>query len=118
MANSYYRVGNGPTRVIALHGWFGDHTAFASMWPYLDRSRFSYAFMDLRGYGASQTMSGEYTMEEIAADTLQLADELGWQDFALIGHSMSGKAIQQVLVAARAEAGSSHSCTGERCAVR
>jgi pimeloyl-ACP methyl ester carboxylesterase len=98
MANSYYRLGRGPTSVIALHGWFGDHSAFAPMWPYLDQSRFSYAFMDYRGYGGARMLSGQYTMEEVAADTLQLADALGWQNFVLIGHSMGGKAIQQVLV--------------------
>ena len=53
MTNSYYRLGDGPTRVIALHGWFGNHRAFAPLWPYLDGVRFSYVFMDYRGYGRS-----------------------------------------------------------------
>jgi pimeloyl-ACP methyl ester carboxylesterase len=100
MINSYYRLGDGPTRVIALHGWFGDHRAFAPIWPYLDLARFSYAFMDYRGYGGSKTLVGEYSMEEIARDTLAMADALGWDRFALIGHSMGGKAIQRVLVEA------------------
>jgi pimeloyl-ACP methyl ester carboxylesterase len=100
MPNSYYRLGNGSTRVIALHGWFGDHRAYAPIWPYLDQGRFSYAFMDYRGYGGARSITGNYTMDEIAADTLALADALGWQQFALIGHSMGGKAIQQVLVEA------------------
>ena len=39
-------------------------------------------------------------MAEIARDTLDLADALGWPRFALVGHSMGGKAIQRVLVAA------------------
>src|SRR5215471_19567197 len=98
MANHHYRLGDGPTRVIALHGWFGDHRAFAPIWPYLDQGRFSYAFMDCRGYGGSSSRHGEYSMHEIARDTLELADALGWQQFALLGHSMGGKAIQRVLV--------------------
>jgi hypothetical protein len=32
----------------------------------------------------------------IAADVLEVADRLEWQDFALVGHSMGGKAIQRV----------------------
>ena len=39
-------------------------------------------------------------MDEIAADTLALADALGWREFSLIGHSMGGKAIQRVLTRA------------------
>jgi pimeloyl-ACP methyl ester carboxylesterase len=100
MVNSHYRLGNGPRRVIALHGWFGDHHAFGPIWPYLDQARFSYAFMDYRGYGGSRAVGGEHSMEEIARDTLDLADALGWQRFSLIGHSMGGKAIQRALVEA------------------
>jgi pimeloyl-ACP methyl ester carboxylesterase len=37
-------------------------------------------------------------MEEIVADAVALADELGWQEFSWIGHSMGGVAIQRALV--------------------
>ena len=89
-------IGHGPTRVIVLHGWFGDHHAWAPAYPYLDREKFSYAFMDYRGYGASRAISGEYTMAEISADALALADELGWQRFGVVGHSMGGMAAQRL----------------------
>jgi pimeloyl-ACP methyl ester carboxylesterase len=36
-------------------------------------------------------------MAEAAADAITLADQLGWDRFSLIGHSMSGVAIQHVL---------------------
>ena len=38
-------------------------------------------------------------MEEAAADAIALADELGWDRFSLIGHSMGGKAVQVLLQA-------------------
>jgi pimeloyl-ACP methyl ester carboxylesterase len=63
----------------------------------LDEERFTYAFMDYRGYGRSKHIEGKYTIEEIASDTLALAEQLGWKKFDLLGHSMGGKAIQQVL---------------------
>jgi pimeloyl-ACP methyl ester carboxylesterase len=41
-------------------------------------------------------MAGEHTMAEIAGDAIELADELGWKHFHVIGHSMGGKAMQRV----------------------
>lgn len=102
MANTYIQIGNGPIKVIALHGWFGSGAGWGPFMQVLDEQRFTYAFMDYRGYGGSKGVQGEYTMKEIAGDTLALADRLGWQQFDLIGHSMGGKAIQQVLADAPA----------------
>ncbi|MFB9908552.1 alpha/beta fold hydrolase [Allokutzneria oryzae] len=89
--------GTGEHRVIALHGWFGDRTAFAPLWPHLDESAFTYAFPDYRGYGEAKATPGEFTMAEIAGDVLSLADHLGWEHFSLVGHSMGGMAAQRVL---------------------
>jgi pimeloyl-ACP methyl ester carboxylesterase len=95
-------IGNGPQKVMVLHGWFGDHTIWAPTWPFLDKTRFSYAFPDYRGYGASRAMAGSHTMQEIAADALALADHLEWDEFAVVGHSMGGMAAQRLAVDAGA----------------
>jgi pimeloyl-ACP methyl ester carboxylesterase len=97
MANSHLIVGKGPNKVIALHGWFGSARGWGPFAQVLDEARFSYAFMDYRGYGGSKALKGSYTMAEISADAVALADSLGWQRFSLVGHSMGGKAVQQVL---------------------
>ena len=55
-------------RVVVIPGWFGDHRAFATMFDFLDVERFSYAFIDIRGYGHSRDEAGDYTMAEIAID--------------------------------------------------
>ncbi|GAA3692161.1 alpha/beta hydrolase [Nonomuraea antimicrobica] len=90
--------GSGPHRVIALHGWLGDRTSFQKIQPYLDGDAFTYAFPDYRGYGEAMDLSGEYTLAEIAADVIALADKLGWDTFSLIGHSMGGTAMQRVML--------------------
>jgi pimeloyl-ACP methyl ester carboxylesterase len=87
-------VGSGDHRVLVLHGWFGSALGWGSLPDYLDGTTCTYAFMDLRGYGGRQQVSGEFTMEEAAADAVELADQLGWDRFSLVGHSMSGVAIQ------------------------
>ena len=91
-------IGDGPVKVAVIHGWFGDHRAFETMFDFLDVKRFSYAFVDIRGYGHSRNQAGDYTMAEIAADILALVDTLGWGDFHVVGHSMGGKAAQKVAI--------------------
>jgi esterase len=95
-------LGTGPRKVIVLHGWFGDHGIWSAAYPFLDMKKFSYAFFDYRGYGASRAMSGAYTMKEISADAIALADQLKWDKFSVVGHSMGGMAAQRVAVDAGA----------------
>ena len=91
-------IGSGSDHVIALHGWFGDHRAYAPIFDSLDTDRFTYAFPDFRGYGGSREIAGNYTIGEVARDVLALADHLGWDRFHIIGHSMGGKAAQKVAI--------------------
>jgi pimeloyl-ACP methyl ester carboxylesterase len=85
-----------------LHGWFGSALGWGHLPEYLNTTDFSYVFADLRGYGSRKGEAGQYTMAEAAADAIGLADALGWERFSLIGHSMSGVAIQHVLLQAPA----------------
>lgn len=91
-------VGHGPQKVIALHGWFGDRGGWGGLPDLIDHDNCSVAFMSYRGYGERKDEPGAYTMAEISADALAMADDLGWQRFALVGHSMGGMAIQRVFV--------------------
>jgi pimeloyl-ACP methyl ester carboxylesterase len=101
VASTPVTVGSGDHHVLVLHGWFGSAQGWGPLPGYLDTAASTYVFMDLRGYGARRDVAGEFTMEEAAADAIALADELGWDRFSLIGHSMSGQAIQHVLLRAR-----------------
>ncbi|AJO79608.1 alpha/beta fold hydrolase [Pseudomonas sp. MRSN 12121] len=93
----HIKLGNGPRRVILLHGWFGDHQIYKSIFPYLDTERYTYVFPDVRGYGLSWHIKGQFTCEEMLADVMALADNLGWKRFHFAGHSMAGKVVQLAL---------------------
>lgn len=95
-------IGSGPVKVITIHGWFWDHRINTPMFDYLDTQRFTYALPDIRGYGNSRDVTGQYTIGEVAADVLALADHLGWAEFHVVGHSMGGKAAQKVAMDAPA----------------
>jgi len=100
MTSSLVSIGSGDHHVLAVHGWFGSARAWGSLPDFLDRSAYTYAFMDLRGYGGRKQVAGEFTMEEAGADAIALADELGWDRFSVIGHSMGAKVALQVLLQA------------------
>lgn len=82
-------VGTGPKRLLVLNDWLCDTSTWNSARPYLNLTRFTWAFADLRGYGRSRALRGEYNLAEATADTLALADALAWPRFSLVTHSMS-----------------------------
>ena len=100
MTSSLVSIGSGDRHVLAVHGWFGSARGWGSLPDFLDRSTYTYAFMDLRGYGGRQEVAGEFTMEEAAADAIDLTGELGWDRFSVIGHSMGAKVAHQMLLQA------------------
>jgi len=96
---NYTLRGEGEKKVIITHDWMGDtegNWKFAL--DYLDYSEFTYAFMDVRGYGKSKEVKGEFTIDEIANDIFAVADKLGWEEFYLVGHSMCGMAAQKAVL--------------------
>ncbi|UVM63603.1 alpha/beta fold hydrolase [Pseudomonas sp. B21-010] len=92
----YVRYGNGPTHVLVMHDWLGDHSSYDAVMPCLDGHAFTYVFVDVRGYGQSIELAGEFTVEEISSDCLMLADQLGWTRFHVVGHSMTGMITQRL----------------------
>ncbi len=100
MTGSYVNVGSGDHHVLAIHGWFGSARGWGSLPEFLDGSAYTYVFMNLRGYGDRKEVAGEFTLDEAAADALAVADDLGWDQFSLIGHSMGAKIAHRVLLEA------------------
>ncbi|PCI27852.1 MAG: alpha/beta hydrolase [SAR324 cluster bacterium] len=98
MENGYTRHGQGKEKVLVLHDWLGDSRNYDPMLPYLDPHTFTYIFIDLRGYGKSKAIKGEYTVEESTADVIALANSLEWDKFHLVGHSMSGMIVQRLAI--------------------
>lgn len=96
MTIGYTQYGAGPEHVLVMHDWNGDHTTYDPILPYLDTNTFTYVFVDLRGYGKSRGIAGEYTVNEISEDCLKVADALGWERFHVMGHSMTGMATQRI----------------------
>jgi len=83
--------------VIALHGWLDNAATFSRLAPRLKGLRI--VALDLPGHGHSdhRPIGAGYNIWDYAHDVLQVAEQLGWQRFSLLGHSMG--AIVSVLLA-------------------
>ena len=94
----YKLVGAGPKKVIVLHDWsVSCEGNYEYALPFFDLEQLTMAFVDIRGYGLSKTLKGSYTTDEITSDVDAVAVNLGWDKFSIIGHSMTGMAVQKIM---------------------
>lgn len=89
----------GAPRVLALHGWLDNAASFLPLAPFLDGIEL--VAIDMPGHGRSAHLpaGADYSFPGALANLLDVADALGWDRFALLGHSMGG-AIASLLAAA------------------
>lgn len=90
--------GHGPERVIMFNDWLADCSSYEPMLQYLDTEKFTYALMDLRGYGRSRQIPGKHNSMEAAQDAVDLAAYLGWKRFHGVGFSMTGMVVERLAV--------------------
>ena len=76
--------------VLALHGWLDNANSFARLAPQLPGLRI--VALDLAGHGRSEhrPAGSGYPLWDYVYDVLLAAEQLGWQRFSLIGHSLGG----------------------------
>jgi 3-oxoadipate enol-lactonase len=91
-------------RVLLLHGFAGAKEDFAEWLDPLAAEGWQAVAYDQRGHGQSAQPVGEdaFSLPIFRDDLLAVVDELGWDRFVLLGHSMGGMVAQLVAVAAPA----------------
>jgi pimeloyl-ACP methyl ester carboxylesterase len=95
----YYEVhGEGDPLVIVM-GLGGDLLAWARQIPAWS-AKYRVIAIENRDVGRSSYADGPYEIADMAADTLAVADELGIDDFHLLGVSMGGAIAQEVALSA------------------
>ena len=97
-------AGEGGRPVLLVHGFTANRGEVAGVMAPLAERGWHAVAPDLRGHGRSDhpTEAEAYSFEILAADVLALADVLGWDRFALVGHSMGG-AVAQLIALDRPE---------------
>ena len=80
---------DGP-RVLLLHAIGFDHRTWNLILPHLEE-KYRVAVLDLPGHGRSDKPSAvDYGPWSLGTRVVQLLDELGWNDAALVGNSLGG----------------------------
>lgn len=76
--------------VLALHGWLDNAASFDALAPLLPNTRL--VALDLTGHGRSEHRPPgiHYHFVDFIPDVVAAADALGWDRFALLGHSLGG----------------------------
>jgi pimeloyl-ACP methyl ester carboxylesterase len=89
----------GAPRVLALHGWLDNAASFVPLAAHLPGIEL--VAPDIPGHGRSAHLppGGDYSFANAVHATLDIADALGWERFALLGHSM-GAGIASLVAAA------------------
>jgi len=84
-AKEWGRSGSLP--VIALHGWLDNAATFDRMLPFMDNLHV--VALDLAGHGLSghRSVDATYDVWMDVGEVMAVADQMGWEHFALIGHS-------------------------------
>lgn len=89
--------------VLALHGWLDNAASFLPLAAHLP-AHLDLVAVDLPGHGRSDWLppGHPYLLPLAVPQVLAIADALGWDRFALLGHSMGG-AIASLVAAAAPE---------------
>lgn len=90
----------GARRVLALHGWLDNAASFVPLSQHL--RGIDLVAIDLPGHGATAhlPLTADYLLVTFARAAFAAADALGWQQFALLGHSLGG-VVASVMAAAQ-----------------
>jgi len=86
--------------LLLVHGFTGAKEDFTDFLDPLAARGWHAVAPDLRGHGQSEHPPGEeaYSEAMFVSDLVALVDALGWQRFALVGHSMGGALAQRIAI--------------------
>lgn len=93
--NNFYHQLNGPEdgrRWVFVHGLMGYGANWRRIVSGLEATERCLVY-DQRGHGRSFQPSEGYSPEDYSDDLLQIVDELKWDQFVLVGHSMGGRNV-------------------------
>jgi len=92
---NYVEQGTGDESIVFVHGFFPSALgSWKEAMQLLPVKYHTYA-LDLRGYGQSEKVKDGFTIPQFAEDIYNFSQEIGIEQFTIVGHSMGGAIAQQ-----------------------
>ena len=93
-------AGAGGRPLLLVHGFTGAKEDFGDWIDRFAAEGWWVVAPDLRGHGGADQPDDEaaYSLATFADDLVALADDLGWERFSLLGHSMGGMIAQELVL--------------------
>jgi pimeloyl-ACP methyl ester carboxylesterase len=85
-----------PTSIVFIHGFLDNRSVWSSLIARLGSEKRKCYALDLRGAGAQQAESEGFTLEQAAADFVNLIETHRLYNVVLVGHSMGGQIAELV----------------------
>ncbi|MGM9987328.1 MAG: alpha/beta fold hydrolase [Bacillaceae bacterium] len=87
----YFRkIGEGKYPLFMLHGYGGSAEGFKKLYPHLSK-KFTIVAVDMLGFGRSSKPIEDYSFPRQANMYKRLMQKIGYEKFAVLGHSMGGQ---------------------------
>jgi pimeloyl-ACP methyl ester carboxylesterase len=83
------KIGNGPKKVLVLHGWFGAGV-YDGFFENFDLNKFEFTVLENPGYGKAREETPAQDITDLARQQIDAVNKLGWNRFHIIGHSYGG----------------------------
>jgi pimeloyl-ACP methyl ester carboxylesterase len=96
----YLQHGHGPERVLLIHGYQASARIWQMVQEALPTDRYTSVAINNRGAGASDAPADEadYGVKVFSDDAFEVAKQLGWSRFTLVGHSLGGATAAQFAI--------------------
>lgn len=96
----YFQHGDGPERVVLIHGFQASAAIWRLVQEALPADRFTSIAINNRGAGGSEAppREADFSVQIFAADAFELVNQLGWRSFTLVGHSLGGATVAQFAI--------------------
>jgi pimeloyl-ACP methyl ester carboxylesterase len=91
-------AGEGGRPLLLVHGFTGAKEDFAGQLEPLARAGWHVVAPDLPGHGETRLPGFAFGFEAYVEALLGLVDDLGWDRFAVLGHSMGGVVVQHLVL--------------------
>ena len=92
----FYQPKKSEKTILFLHGWGVDSQSWFKIVPRLENRKYSLYFLDLPGFGNSQTPNSSYSLDDYMRVVLEFIKKLGLKEITLVGHSFGGRVAVKI----------------------